>query len=217
MNPTPNLRIPERTHLVDLVSAEPESSRRSMFGAIGVAGVAAAVGALVRAHPVAAAPFTPTAADKETLLVLMQLELTARDLYEVAAAGLDGTAGDIAAVFADNHEAYGQSIAGAAGLSATSRVDAVFDQFEAAFSGGDAAEWATVAHQLEATFGATHADATAKFEAVESINLITSILVVEGRMAMVLADVGGFFDLDAILNATEAEALDIDALVEVAG
>jgi Ferritin-like domain len=200
---------------VDLASAEPETSRRSMFGAVGAAGLAAAVGALAFARPAAAAPFAPTAADKAVLRVLMQLELAARDLYQAAAAaGLDGAAGEVAATCADNHQAYGQSIAGAAGLSADSRVDAVFEQFEPAFTSGDVAEWATAAHELEATFVATHADATALFEAVESINLITSILVVEGRMAMVLADLGDFFDLDAVLSATEAEALDIDTLME---
>jgi hypothetical protein len=200
---------------VDLVSAAPESSRRAMFGAAGAAGLAAVVGTIAVGRPVVAASFAPTAADKKLLLVLMKLELTARDLYRAgAAAGLDGTAGEVAAMFAANHQAYGQSIAGSAGLSATSGYDAVFDQFEPEFTSGDVTEFATAAQQLEATFVATHSEATSSFEAIESINLVTSILVIEGRMAMVLADLGGFADIDTIMGATEAEALELDTLVE---
>ena len=49
---------------MDLVTAERATSRRSMISTVGAAGLAAAVGALAIARPAAAAPFTPTDADR---------------------------------------------------------------------------------------------------------------------------------------------------------
>ena len=39
------------------------------------------------------------------------------------------------------------------------------------------------------TFVATHTEAIGQFEAIEPINLVASIIVVEARQAMVLADI----------------------------
>ena len=45
---------------VDLETADPASSRRSLIGAVGAAGAAIAVGALVASRPASAATFTPS-------------------------------------------------------------------------------------------------------------------------------------------------------------
>jgi hypothetical protein len=141
---------------------------------------------------------------------MMQLELAAQALYEASGdAGLDGDAGALAIVLANNHKSYAQAIAGAAGLSAVSRSSLVFDQFESAFATSDAVAWATAANELEQTFVATHTEAIAEFEGVESINLVASILVVEARQSIVLADVAGLALDTVVLNATEATPLEL--------
>jgi stage V sporulation protein SpoVS len=195
---------------VDLVTAERATSRRSMITTVGAAGLAAAVGALAIARPVAAAPFAPTDADRVRLRTMMHLELAAHALYLSSLdAGLDGDAGELAAVLAGNHEAYAQAIAGAAGLSATSPTTVVFDQFEATFATSDAVAWATAANELEQTFVATHTQAIAEFEGVESVNLIASIVAVEARQSVVLADVAGLAMDAIVLNAAEAAPLEL--------
>ncbi len=200
---------------MDLDPAEPATTRRRMIGAVGAVGLAAAVGALAMAHQANAAPYTPTEADRSRLDVLMRLELTARDLYRASVgAGLDGVAGDLASTFADNHQACAEAIAGISGLSATAGIASVYKQFESPFATSDIETWTKAAYEFESTFVATHTEATSGFEAIEPINLVASILVVEARQAMVLADVGGFLDDVDVLNATDATALELTTLVQ---
>jgi len=203
---------------VDLETAERATMRRSMISTVGAAGIAAAVGALAIARPAAAAPFAPTDADRARLTVMMQLELAAQALYEASLdAGLDGDAGALAVVLANNHQAYAQAIAGSAGLSATSRSSFVFDEFESAFATSDAVAWATAASELEQTYVATHTEAIPRFEGVESVNLVASILVVEARQSIVLADVAGLALEADVVNATEATALELPTQPEESG
>jgi stage V sporulation protein SpoVS len=202
---------------VDLVTAERATTRRSMISTVGAAGIAAAVGALAIARPAAAAPFAPTDSDRTRLTAMMELELAAQQLYEASiGAGLDGDAGELALVLAQNHQAYAQAIAGSAGLSATSRSSLAFDRFESAFATSDAVAWATAANELEQTFVVTHTEAIAGFEGIESVNLVTSILVVEARQSIVLADVAGLAVDPAVLNATEATAIELPTRQEAA-
>ncbi|MET0911164.1 MAG: ferritin-like domain-containing protein [Ilumatobacteraceae bacterium] len=189
-----------------------------MISTVGAAGIAAAVGALAIARPAAAASFAPTDADRARLTVMRQLELTAQALYEASIdAGLDGDAGALAIVLGNNHQAYAQAIAGAAGLSAAARSSVVYDRFESAFATSDAVAWATAANELEQTFVATHTEAIPQFEGVESVNLVASILVVEARQGIVLADVAGLALDEAVLNATEATALELSTEQNEAG
>jgi hypothetical protein len=195
---------------VDLVTAEPATTRRSMISTVGAAGIAAAIGALAISRPAAAAPFAPTAADSRRLLVMMQLELTAQQLYMASVdAGLDGDAGELAVVLADNHGAYAEAIAGSAGLSATSRISAVYDQFVSSFATSDHVAWATAANELEQTLVATHTESIPVFEGIEPINLAASILVVEARASVVLADVATLPTDEIVLNASEANPLEL--------
>ncbi len=195
---------------VDLVTADPASSRRSLIGAVGAAGAVIAAGALVAPRPAAAETFTASDADRDRLNVLMRFELTARDLYLASVdTGLDDVAAEFAATLATNHTAYAQAIAGYAGLSAELRSSALFDQFEADFTSGDDTSWATAGHELETTFVATHTEAIGQFEGIGSINLIASIVAVEARQAMVLADIAELGTENKVLNVPDAKPLEL--------
>jgi hypothetical protein len=194
---------------VDLDSAEPATSRRGLIGALGAVGLAGAA-ALSVARPAAAAPISPTTSDKDLLRAAMQLELTAEALYrEAISAGLSDVAGELAAVFAENHVAYASEIAGASGFSADSRNEEVFDQLQAAFATSDADAFAEAAVGLENTAAATHTELLAGYESANARKITASIIVVEARMATVLTDLGGLASgLDDVF-APDADALEL--------
>lgn len=194
---------------VDLESAAPASSRRSLIGAFGAVGIAG-VAALSIARPASAAPISPTADDKALLRQAMELELTAEALYrEAIDAGLSDVAGELAVVFAGNHVAYADKIAGGAGFSARTRNEEVFEQLQPAFATSDAGAFAEAAAGLENTAAATHTALLAQYESVKAKRLTASIIVVEARMATVLADLGGVAsNLDDIFVPV-AEALQL--------
>lgn len=187
------------------------TSRRRLLGAAGLAGLAGAASALVSSEAAAAPdeqPNLPTDADVVLLVEAMRLELAARDLYRRRLHD-DVGAGDIApvvSVMAENHEAYAQAIAGATGISAQGRNDAVYDAYVSAFEGGRT-NFATAAHELEQAAVATHTALLGQFESADAVALTTSILVVEARHATVLADL---LDVDLetrFANTGEALAL----------
>lgn len=191
---------------VDLESAEPASSRRRLLGALGAAGLASAA-ALTIARPASAAPSSPTEGDTELLRQAMALELAARSLYEdAAAAGLSDEAKALAAEFARNHGAYADAIAGAAGLSANTRNEELYNERRRDFTGSESA-FLNAAIDLENAAVATHSAVMSDFESTSARELTASIAVVEARMATVAADLGGAAsDLDTLL-APDAEAL----------
>jgi hypothetical protein len=196
---------------VDLDPAAPASTRRGLIGVLGAAGLAGAA-ALSIARPASAAPTSPTAGDEELLRQAMQLELTAAALYrEAIDAGLSDAAGELAAVFAENHTAYAAEIAGAAGFSANTRNEEIFEQLRSDFATSDADDFAQVAASLENTAAATHSALMADYESFNARKMTSSIIVVEARMATVLTDLGGFAtSLDDIFEP-DAEALELTA------
>ena len=183
---------------VDPESAQTATSRRSLVGALGVAGLASAV-ALAVAKPVAAAPYSPTAADSTTLEQALQIELAAKLLYrDAVAAGLADVAGEVAKVFGDNHEAYADRFAAITGISADTYNEAFYAENKDTFATSDAAEFAQAAWELENNFAATYTKLFTSLESVESQTVVASIVVINGRMATVLADLAGVssdFDL----------------------
>jgi hypothetical protein len=196
---------------VDLDPAAPATSRRSLIGALGAVGLAGAA-ALSIARPASAAPTSPTEGDKALLSQAMQLELTAEALYRTAlAAGLSGVGADLAAVFAENHAAYASEIAGAAGFSADTRNDEVFDLLESAFDTSDADAFAEAAHSLENTAAATHKTLMPEYESLNARRITASIITVQARMATVLSDFGGLSSGFDDLFEPDAEALDLTA------
>jgi hypothetical protein len=196
---------------VDLDPAAPASTRRGLIGAVGAAGLAGAA-ALSIARPASAAPTSPTKGDKELLRQAMQLELTAEALYrEAIDAGVSDVAGELAAVFAENHVAYAAEIAGAAGLSANTRNEEIFEQLRSAFATSDAEAFAQVAARLENTAAATHSALLADYESSNARKMTASIIVVEARMATVLTDLGGVAaSLDDVFEP-DADALEFTA------
>jgi hypothetical protein len=183
---------------VDVESAQTATSRRSLVGALGVAGLASAV-ALAVARPVASAPHAPTAADSTTFEQALQIELAARLLYRDAlAAGLTDAAAEVAQVFSDNHQAYANQFAAITGISANTYNEAFYDEYKDRFATSDAAEFALAAWELENNFAATYTELFTSLESVESQTVVASIVVLNGRMATVLTDLAGVssdFDL----------------------
>lgn len=172
------------------------SSRRSLLGAgigAGVLGVAfaAATGQTIGA--------VGTATDEGELLArAMQLELTARDLYDEAIAA--GASAELPSILREQHEAYAQAIAGATGRSANARNQEVFDALRASFATADDAAVATAGYELESIASATHTSLLGSITDLAAARLVASIAVVEARHAAVLAAASGQGDdLDALL------------------
>jgi rubrerythrin len=193
---------PKGPSLVDFEPAEPASTRRSLIGAAGAAGLVGAAAALLGGAPAAAAaPNKPTSADKEALAAALALELTARDLYREAATALNGDAATLAGVVAENHEAYASSISGATGFSADQRNDDIFDALQPAFSVSDDQEFARAARDLENTAVATHTALLGSYESLDAIELTVSIIATEARQAAVFVSMAGFAsNLDDMLT-----------------
>ncbi len=189
---------PKGPSSVDLEPAEPATSRRSLIRVAGAAGVVGATALLAsRSASAAPAPLPPNPADTFLLEQAMLLELTARDLYEVAIdAGPADEIAEVLAVIAQNHRAYAQSIAGAAGLSASGRNEDAFESLRGEFADGSI----LAAHQLEQTAVSTHTELLGEYESAQAVRLTASILVVEARHATVLADIAGVSDLDVIFG-----------------
>jgi hypothetical protein len=196
---------------VDLESAEPASSRRSLIGALGVAGLASAV-AVAAARPAQAAPpSSPTAADKEILGQLLQLELAANRLYDEAlAAGLDGDAALVAEVFGKNHEYYADQYAAITGISADTIDEAAYRANRQAFATSDVAQFAVAAWTLENDSAVTYNELLTQLEAVEAQQTVAAIAVMNGRMATVLAGLAGVSDDSAILFDPPATPITLD-------
>jgi len=192
---------------VDLESAQPATSRRSLVGALGVAGLVTGA-ALAVARPVSAAPYPPTDADNAKLTQALQVELAAKLLYRDAAdAGLTDAALQVAQVFGNNHEAYADQFAAMTGVSADTFNAALYEELKDDFSTSDVAQFTAAAWELENNLAATYSDLFDSFESVQSQTVVASIVVVNARMATVLADLAGLSDDVNILFDPPAELI----------
>lgn len=197
--------------LVDLPSAETASSRRSLISALGVAGLAS-VAAVAVARPASAAPapvpFSPTDRDKKLLGQALQIELAAKLLYaDAVASGLPDDAVKVASVFGDNHEAYADQFAGITGISANTFDKKFYEANKDAFASGNIEEFTAAAWELENNFAATYTDLFDKLEATQTQTVISSIVVINGRMATVLADLARLSDDFDVLFEPPVEIL----------
>jgi hypothetical protein len=145
-------------------------------------------------------PQRPTDADVELLQFAESFELAARDLYQAAIDA--GAEEESLTAIRDNHQAYASIIKGMLGTAgALSRSDAVYDQFEAEFATSDVPALAAAAYDLESTAVATHTELIRELEGIDGAHMIASILVVEARQAVVMADVAGLGgDFDALFE-----------------
>jgi hypothetical protein len=197
---------------VDLQSAEPASSRRSLIGTLGVAGLASALAVAVARPAQAAPPYTPTDSDREILDQLLQLELAANRLYRDALdAGLEGDAAEVARVFGKNHEYYAEQFAAITGISANTYNEAAYEANKAAFATSDVGEFAVAAWTLENDAAVTYTELINEFEAIEAQQSVAAIAVMNGRMATVLADLAGVSDDIDILFDPPGTAISLDA------
>ena len=126
----------------------------------------------------------------------MRAELTAQALYQLAD-------GDLWSVMADHHGAYAQRVAGIAGLSASGRLDDVYDAYADAFSSGDPSD---AALELENTLAATHTELLGMTDDGPSISAIAAIAITESRHAATIAALSGA-DLETqLVNSAAALA-----------
>lgn len=173
---------------LDLESADTATPRRSLLGALGIAGLAGAA-AIAVARPASAAPYPTTESDRDLLGRALQLELAAKQLYRDAVeSGLDGAALLVAQTFGGNHEAYADQMAAITGISANTFNEEAYEARSDEFSTGDVTEFATAAWELENSAAATYTELFNDFESIDAQTLISSIVVTNGRMATVLAD-----------------------------
>ncbi len=114
-----------------------------------------------------------------------------RDAVE---AGLTGAALEVAQAFGGNHEAYADQFAAITGISANTYNEAAYDALKDEFATSDVVEFATAAWELENNLAATYTELFTSFEAEQSQTVVASIVVVNGRMATVLADLAGVSD-----------------------
>lgn len=150
-------------------------------------------------------PARPTSNDIATLVALHEAELAARDLYQktIDAASVSD-ADKLAAVslIREHHRAYGQALAGLLGKSATNiaNADLVNAHLEAF---GSSSKFAEAAFALENTLIATHTSAIGTLEGTEGAALIASIVITEGRHAVITAELAGKNYLDAQLSGAK--------------
>lgn len=175
------------------------TSRRSLLSAGFGAGIlATALSTLTGRSASALEASSGIEDDRELMKLAMALELTARDLYDVAAAaGADAT---VARAMREQHESYAQALAGVSGASANTHIEAVFAQFQRRFASSDTAAVARVAYELESAAVATHTELLGLLSEASSARLIASIISVEARHCAVLANLSGQGDdLDALI------------------
>jgi hypothetical protein len=163
----------------------------------------------VAATTTSVAPARPTPEDVALLAFAQSFELTARDLYQAAIDA--GAAGDYETVFTtlmENHEEYGNVIAGLIGTDAPQqRDDAIFDQFVAGFDSDDTAAVAQAGYDLESTAVATHNELIGQLTGIDGATMLASLLVTESRHSTVLAHIAGNGDDLAALIENTATAL----------
>ena len=136
----------------------------------------------------------------------MALELAARDLYDAAIG--TGADDEIWAAMREQHEAYGQLLAGIAGISAMSRDDATFDELGGGFDTGDPA---AAALDLENMVAATNLELLGQVDDPDLAGAMASFVTMESRHATVLATISGRGDdLDALF-VNPATPLDVEA------
>jgi len=145
-----------------------------------------------------APPKRPTADDVVLLSFAQSMELTSRDLYDVAIGSVSFDQPTLEAVksIREAHEAYAQAISGMLGrVAPNTRLDELFTAMKPDFT-GNVDDVATTARALENTAIATHTDILGELVGIDGAALIASMLVVEARHATVLASVAGVTKLD---------------------
>lgn len=176
------------------------STRRALLGA----GAVGAALALAGSRPAAAQSSGGglSADDSALVSAAVGVELAARDLYDEAiAAGADD---QLWHVLREQHESYGQRLAGIAGISANARDDAVFDTLQASFQTSDPTQ---AAFELENAAAATHVELLRHVTHNTPSGAIASIVAMASRHAAVTGRLAG--QPDDALFVNEASPLEV--------
>jgi hypothetical protein len=126
----------------------------------------------------------PPAGDRELLSFAQGAELAVHDLYLVAAESsrVDTEAAAAMRVFAEQHLAVAQAIAGLIGSDApNARAESVYASFRAAAA---SAPFETM-QALENTLAATHTDLLGRIESLDAATMVASVISVTARRAAV--------------------------------
>jgi len=174
-------------------AAPQRSTRRALLGA----GAIGAALALAGSRPAAAGTSGLSENDVALTEFAISLELTARDLYDVA---IDAGAGvGIWSTMREQHGAYAQRLAGIAGISATLRDDATYDLLVQRFETSDPS---AVAYELENVAAATHTELIGTIEDRNLAAAMASFVSMESRHALVMAALSGEDDFDLLFSNT---------------
>jgi len=162
-------------------------------------------------------PSRPTADDIPLLAFAQSFELTLRDLYDeaIGAGVAEGDAGPVFSTLRENHEEYGNVLAGIIGTDAPQRRDdAIFDQFVSGFQNADVVGVASAAYDVESTAVATHNELIGQLTGVDAAATLAALLVIESRHCTVLAHLAGNGEDMAALIENAATALPATAPAE---
>ncbi|HEY4332179.1 MAG TPA: ferritin-like domain-containing protein [Ilumatobacteraceae bacterium] len=196
--------------LADSAGASPTagSTDSTTPGSGSTASSSGATTTTIPATTTTAPPKRPTSADITLLQFLQTLELAARDLYNLAITNKvydTDTAASIKTI-GESHEAYEQAISAFIGRNAPNATNAALVTAMKSEFAGSPAKVSAAAAALENALVATHVDAVSKLLGIDGAALIASILVVEGRHAVVMNVLAGATKLDDEL-VSKADAL----------
>ncbi|MEI6498179.1 MAG: ferritin-like domain-containing protein [Actinomycetota bacterium] len=157
----------------------------------------------------AAPPKRPTADDAVLLAFAQTVELSAQALFDQAltASALDENSRTVFAVIHDAHQSYGQTLSAMLGKTAPGSSDpAIVATYSDVFAGASLPALLEAALLIENTAVATHTELLGELKGTDGAKLIGSIVTMEARHAVVLADLAGLTELDALL-VNDAAAL----------
>lgn len=195
------------THAAD--AAVPAAvGRRHLLGI----GAASLLPLLIPGVAAAAPPKRPTGDDVEVLGGLQRLELTLRELYDEAIAGVDGWTDQQAVVMTALREAH-EEFANA--LSALLGNDAPGKRSEIAYATLRTAAKGTPDEVLVGMWGAessavaTHLAALGALQGIDGAALTSAIQIAEARHCTMLAALAGLTDRALLLVDDEADSLEV--------
>ena len=209
----------EATHTGDITGAQRLGRRRLLGAGIGGAAlsllpflsgrVQAASGATTTTEP----PRRPTREDTELLLAAQRLELTIRDLYDLAITGVpDWTEAEATVMvnFRESHEEYANQFAALLGSpSGAARSEEIYQRLAEVVVTGKA-EALEAGWQLESGAVATYHEMLAELQGINGAALVASIQIAEARHCTVLADLLGTDDLALLLVDEEADPIQVN-------
>ena len=192
---------------------ENRSRRRALVAGLAGTALTATGGRRASATPPSEPPSRPTDEDVALLAPAQQVELTARDLYQLAIdKGAAGSEDRVLMAARDNHQAAADALSALIGADAPQTSDPdLFEQWAESFTSSDLAAVAAAGYELESTLVATHTELIGQLEGVDGAKTIGSVLIMQARMCTVLADLSGRGDDFEALFDNTASALSISA------